>query len=143
MKTFVLTLLFILTPLTTNAASLNASTIHTLVNKERTAQGVAPLERSPALDAVAQSKLNDMVANKYFAHTSPAGKNFKHWFNVNSYLYTYAGENLARYFTTEKATVKGWMASPTHKSNIMKPQYTDTGIAVKGDLVVQVFAKPQ
>lgn len=142
MKTALLALVIILSPLSVSAASLSASKVHTLVNQERTAQHLNPIKRTSALDAVAQAKLNDMLKYNYFSHTSPTGKKFSYWFQVKNYIYTYGGENLARYFTTEKAMVKAWMGSPSHRANILKPQYTDTGIAVSGSLVVQEFAKP-
>jgi hypothetical protein len=33
-------------------------------------------------------------------------------------------------FDTDSAVMEGWMNSPTHKANILKPEYQDVGIAV-------------
>ena len=88
-----------------------------------------------------------MFADNYWAHNSPKGKT--PWsFIVNAgYHYTLAGENLAKNFDTSQGVVNAWMASSTHRDNIVKPGYTDIGFAVvngvlngeETTLVVQMF----
>jgi uncharacterized protein YkwD len=122
-----------------------------LVNLERGSRGLNYLEENKILNKVAESKLNDMVANNYFAHTSPAGINPWHWFNQHNYNFEYAGENLAKDFKTAKKQHQAWMESPTHKENILNREFTETGVAVqekffKGErmlITVQVFATPK
>jgi hypothetical protein len=66
------------------------------------------------------------------------------------YQYEYAGENLAKNFLFSKNVVEAWMDSPTHRENVLRPEYTDVGFAVVNDvlngeettLVVQMFGKP-
>src|SRR6266481_8288367 len=67
-------------------------------NQSRVANNLQPLKENALLAAAAQEKANDMVANSYFAHTSPAGITPWHWFDAVGYSYEFAGENLAANF---------------------------------------------
>lgn len=122
---------------------LTEENIFVRVNNERAIAGLPPLTRNPKLDEAAREKLQDMLDKDYFAHDTPDGHATWIWFVKAGYTYTVAGENLARNFDTASATVAGWMASPTHKANILKEKYTETGVAVSGSMVVQEFGKPQ
>src|SRR4051794_7706942 len=42
--------------------------------------------------------------------------------------YSYAGENLAKGFTDASSTEAAWLASPTHRANILNPHYAKMGI---------------
>ena len=108
-------------------------TVNTLIdgtNAARTTNNIAPLQVNPLLQAAAQEKANDMVANGYFAHTSPTGVTPWHWFNAVGYAYTYAGENLAVNFSNSEDVTNAWLNSPTHRENIMNRNFTQIGIAV-------------
>ena len=51
------------------------------------------------------------------------------------YKYHYAGENLARDFSDPVSAVNAWMASPSHKENMLSSKYQEIGVAVvEGDL---------
>lgn len=66
------------------------------------------------------------------------------------YQYAYAGENLAKNFTTADAATTAWMASPKHRANILSSHYSDVGYAVVDGtldgkhttLIVSLFATP-
>lgn len=121
-----------------------------LTNLERGFNNLATLKENPHLDAAAQKKAEDMAAKGYFAHTGPDGKEPWAWINEANYAYAYAGENLAVRFNNSEDVVRAWMASPTHRANIIKPQYTEIGVGVaegtyKGapaTFVVQYFGRP-
>ena len=121
-----------------------------LTNGDRVAQSDQPLATNALLTAAAQEKANDMAAKGYFAHVSPDGTTPWHWLDQVGYRYTYAGENLAVDFTDSTAVETAWMNSPTHRANIVKPQYTEIGIAVANGVyqgrgatfVVQFFGTP-
>ncbi|UZN00082.1 CAP domain-containing protein [Lysinibacillus sp. MHQ-1] len=49
------------------------------------------------------------------------------------YDYTSFGENIARNIQTPEVAVKAWMASPSHRDNILKENYTNTGVAIAQD----------
>ena len=119
-------------------------------NDLRSSLGLGQLKENPVLDNAAQQKLQDMIANNYFAHTSPTGVTPWHWIDINNYNYSYAGENLAIGFSTAQDTVSAWSKSPSHRENLVNPKYKDIGVAVapaqidgsSGFLVVQVFGTP-
>lgn len=135
------------------ASEINPENVIRLVNEARVQAGLKELEESEKLGEVATAKVNDMVKNKYFAHTSPKGLTPWHWFELAGYDYKYAGENLAINFTTAEAEQVAWMNSPTHKKNILNENYQEIGVAVAtgevngtmGIIAVQEFgtlAKP-
>jgi hypothetical protein len=131
-------------------ASVLPGVLAGLTNDDRTANGVGTLTTDPELAAAAQLKANDMAANGYFAHVSPAGKTPWYWLQQVGYHYSYAGENLAVNFDDSKAVEDAWMASPTHHANIVKSQYTRVGYGIASGMyegkqttfVVQMFATP-
>lgn len=123
--------------------NITPDSIFVLVNNERAAAAIRPLNRSAALDAVAQAKLDDMLSRDYFAHNTPDGQPTWIWFDKQGYQYLKAGENLARNFDTPAETVEGWVESPTHLENILNKDFTETGVAVSGSTVVQEFATPK
>jgi uncharacterized protein YkwD len=112
------------------ASQISADSVLKLVNKSRESAGLSDLSFNDHLMSAAQDKLNDMIKNDYFAHTSPAGINPWHWFEKDGYNYQYAGENLAINFTTAEDEHKAWMNSPAHKKNILSPNFDEIGIAV-------------
>ncbi|MBI3385777.1 hypothetical protein HY031_01685 [Candidatus Gottesmanbacteria bacterium] len=116
-------------------------------NQKRQAAGLSPLVLNGELSAAAAQKAVDMFAKNYWAHVGPDGET--PWdFIVNAgYRYTVAGENLAKNFSTSQSVVDAWMASPSHRENLLKSSYRDVGFAVvngtlngeETTLVVQMF----
>ena len=119
-------------------------------NDKRTEAGVKPLRMDDRLSHAAMLKANDIIQNQYWNHVSPAGVEPWQWIQQAHYSYDEAGENLARDFSTASGTVAGWMASESHKDNMLKSSYTDIGLAVTtGELdgapttiIVALYAKP-
>ncbi len=132
-------------------ADITKTSLIELTNQERAKNSLPPLNENPLLDSAAYMKALDMVKNGYFSHNSPAGINPWHWFDRSGYDYKYAGENLAIGFVESKEVSDAWVASPTHKANIVNNKYKDIGIAVlkanfQGNpvtLVVQLFGSKQ
>jgi uncharacterized protein YkwD len=122
-----------------------------LTNVERGRVGDGSLAENNLLDAAAQAKADDMAAKGYFSHVGPDGKEPWAWISGAGYAYRYAGENLAVRFDDSSSVVNAWMASPTHRANIVKAQYTEIGIGVAqgsyegspATFVVQYFGTPQ
>lgn len=119
-------------------------------NALRSSLGLTPLKESSILNIAAAQKLQDMVQNQYFAHFSPEGVSPWHWFQVNKYNYTHAGENLAIGFIDPKSTVDAWANSASHRRNMVSANYKEIGIAaaegkikdMEGIIVVQLFGTP-
>jgi len=148
-KIFALCFLFATAPSLAKFSTVTSARIIELANKERAAIGASVLMRNPLLDESAMMKAKDMVANNYFSHDSPQGVNPWEWFKLVGYNYTYAGENLAMNFSEAEEAVAAWMASPTHRENMLNKNYDEIGVAVvvgeidgrQTTVVVQHFGK--
>lgn len=133
------------------ASSITPSQVIELTNAERAKSGLAPLTLNSVLSNAASSKGKHMFANQYWAHTAPDGTQPWAFIRNAGYSYSIAGENLARDFAETNSMVAAWMASPTHRANIMNSRYSDIGIAVidgtldgfETTLVVQMFGSPK
>ncbi|MGC9602732.1 MAG: CAP domain-containing protein [Minisyncoccia bacterium] len=131
-------------------AAVVPAEIIALTNSERVQNDVGILSEDALLDKAAQAKADDMAKNDYFSHVGPDGKTPWQWITEAGYQYQYAGENLAVRFVDSSDVVNAWMASPTHRANIVKPVYTSIGVGVAQGMyegqsatyVVQYFAAP-
>ena len=111
-------------------ADITKIALENFVNQTRQSYGLQPLAESQKLDQAAQLKAENMVVNDYFAHTSPQGITPWYWFTHVEYNYKYAGENLAVGFFDSEEVYNAWLNSPSHKSNIINPNYKEVGTAV-------------
>ena len=131
-------------------AAVVAATLVDLANTDRAQNGLPVLAVNPVLQAAAQLKANDEAAKSYFAHVSPDGQDPWYWFTQAGYDFTYAGENLAVYFSDSDAVNTAWMNSPEHRANILSDHFTEIGIATAEGMyqgqettfVVQEFGAP-
>lgn len=114
-----------------------------LVNKARDKEGLEPLEIDEGLMKVARTKAKDMIDNNYFSHQSPTyGSPFDMMRQFDN-TFKLAGENIAGNKTVEGA-FKAWMASDSHKKNILNSGFKVTGIGIEnsktyGKILVQQF----
>lgn len=146
---FIAHTLFIL-PNSNYFAAIFATVLVDETNNTRSTEKLGQLTTNPVLERAAQLKADDMATKGYFAHNSPDGKTPWYWFEQVGYDYAAAGENLAVNFTDSKDVTEAWLASPTHRANIMNANYTEIGIATakgtyKGKdaiFVVQEFGRP-
>lgn len=133
-----------------SVAAVLASVLVDLTNQGRAEQGASALRVEPMLVAAAQRKADHMAQGEYFAHTSPDGKTPWYWLTEAGYRFSYAGENLAVNFSESENVVRAWMNSPSHRANILNPNFTEIGIATSSGMykgkpavyVVQMFGKP-
>lgn len=133
------------------ATNITVEDLLRFTNQEREKRGLKPLKLDPLLSKAAREKAEDMFNKDYWAHTAPDGTTPWDFFHQVGYRYLYAGENLAKEFDQSKDVVSAWMASPTHRANILRPDYEDIGFAVvngelngqETTLVVQLFGKQQ
>ncbi len=131
-------------------ASVLPSILTTLTNQARNENGLNNLSQNELLVKSAKLKAEDMAQKSYFAHTSPEGITPWYWLNKTGYKYSYAGENLAVNFFESEDVARAWMASPTHRANIVRKEFTEIGIATAKGIyqgheavfVVQFFGKP-
>lgn len=116
-------------------------------NAKREDAGLSKVSFNESLSQAAAKKAQDMFSNNYWAHYSPSGRKPWDFITESGYSYLIAGENLAKNFSDSKQVVEAWMASSSHRDNILKSGYQDIGFAVvngvlQGEettLVVQMF----
>lgn len=111
-------------------ADITRITLEKLANETRQAMGLNSLKENQTLNKAAQMKAEDMVKNQYFSHTSPTGLSPWYWFSKAGYTYKYAGENLAIGFFESRDVFNAWLNSPSHKENLLNPNYKEIGTAV-------------
>jgi uncharacterized protein YkwD len=100
-----------------------------MVNKERIANGLKPLQNDPEMTLVARAHSVDMFKRGYFAHNTPEGKNPFDRMKQANISFSEAGENLALAQTLEIAHTN-LMNSPGHRANILSPAFGRLGIGV-------------
>lgn len=117
------------------AANISPQKVISLTNEKRQSEGLVPLTENSILDKAAYDKGLHMLEHDYWAHVAPDGTEPWYFFAHEGYSYRFAGENLARDFTNPQSAVDAWMASPTHRENMLSAKYTEIGVAVvEGDL---------
>lgn len=132
-----------------HAATVNTAEVFLLTNAERARAGLFLLERNTQLDRAAQLKANDMADKGYYAHVSPEGLTPMSFANRAGYAFSIIGENLVVQRNSAEDVLAAFMGSPGHRTNILRTDFTEIGIAVadgtyKGKsttFTVQMFAK--
>jgi uncharacterized protein YkwD len=113
---------------TPDNSPLSAANIIDATNAERVKAGLPPLKTNDKLAASAKLKVEDMITNQYFEHTSPSGKTVADLGTEVGYSYVVMGENLALGdFSNAQDLLQAWMNSPGHRANILNASYEDMG----------------
>lgn len=128
-------------------ANITVEDLLKITNQKREEKGLAPLKLSPELSQAAGQKAQHMYNKNYWAHVAPDGTTPWVFIKNSGYEYLYAGENLARGFTSAPDVVEAWMNSPTHRDNMLSKNYEDIGFAIQSGsltgsdtvLVVEMF----
>jgi uncharacterized protein YkwD len=125
-----------LTPEEANLSLIAEATL-CLVNQERARNDEQPLQNNSDLQRAAEGHSQDMIAEDYFAHVTPAGVGPAERIQQTGYIPANAswaiGENIAwatSYLATPEAIVTAWINSPEHLENILESKYRDSGIGV-------------
>jgi uncharacterized protein YkwD len=122
-------------PSQATVAELRAATV-CLVNVERRKHGRRSLRANSGLALAGQRHARDMVRRRYFSHSTRAGRDFQDRIVRTGYTRGSAailGENLAwgtRRLATPRSIVRGWMNSPGHRANVLRPKFREIGIGV-------------
>ncbi|MET7684969.1 CAP domain-containing protein [Streptomyces sp. NPDC005423] len=119
-------------PLTAGALTRTADEVVRRTNGERARAGLPPLAVDPLLTAAAQAHSADMVARDFYAHTSPDGAQPWDRAAAAGSRRRSIGENIACGQRSAAEVVDGWMNSPGHRANILKPAFTHLGVGVSG-----------
>ncbi|ANS62700.1 hypothetical protein SLINC_0476 [Streptomyces lincolnensis] len=103
-----------------------------LTNRERARAGLPPLTVDPLLIRAAQAYSTDMAARAFYSHTSPEGTQPWDRAAAAGSRHRSIGENIACGQRSPAEVVEGWMNSPGHRANILKPGFTHIGIGFAG-----------
>lgn len=138
----------------TEAGSVNETRlerlVHAEVNRVRRERGLNSLDFDRKLATIARYHSSDMARNDYFAHTAPDDESMQDRYDrfgydcrvpVGNVQYRTGGENIAmtRWGSpaglvdrTERelaeTVVEGWMNSPSHRENMLTPEWRREGI---------------
>lgn len=99
--------------------------IVTLVNEQRVAAGCEALVVNGSMVAFAENHARWMDNGGGFVHSTLGPP--------------ILAENLSQGILEPTEIIDVWMDSATHKENILNCTYTDTGVGVSGEFIVQVF----
>ncbi|MFD8030262.1 CAP domain-containing protein [Streptomyces sp. NPDC048231] len=119
-------------PLTAAGLARTTDEVLALTNAERAAAGLPPLAADRRLTAAAQAHSADMVARDFYAHTSPEGRGPLDRAAAAGSRHRAVGENIACGQRSPTEVVIGWMNSPGHRANILKPAFTHLGVGFAG-----------
>jgi len=115
-----------------------------MINQERTARGLNPLEIDMTLVKLARLKCTDMIENHYFSHYSPTYGTVKDMLASEGITdYRWAGECIAGTASVERAH-QAFMESDDHRAHIVSSIYTHVGVGVVhggpyGLMVTEIF----
>jgi uncharacterized protein YkwD len=125
-----------------------------MLNTDRQSNGLAPLVLNSQLSGYAQTRAQGLLSSGGMLNHYDASGNLvlRDIMDGNHINYATAGENLAEnnYAPTDTVNVAntGLMNSPTHRANILNPNYQQVGIGLAGPdaggkyVYVQLFLQP-
>ncbi|MHC3470012.1 CAP domain-containing protein [Streptomyces sp. 7R007] len=119
-------------PLTPGGLERTAAEVVGLTNRERARAALPPLAVDPFLTRAAQAHSADMVARAFYSHTSPEGGRPWDRAAAAGARHRSVGENIACGQRFAAEVVEGWMNSPGHRANILKPDFTHIGVGFAG-----------
>lgn len=119
------------------------------INEVRQEQGLEPLQANERLAKVARAYSQEMATKNFFSHVDPEGDGPAERVRAGGLSYRIVAENLFKSTNAPEPVplaVKGWMASPGHRENILRGGVTETGVGVwrEGDTyyITQLFMRP-
>ncbi len=127
--------------------------VFALTNQFRAQHGLSILRPDARLTACARQHSAEMIRLNYFSHRSPVAgyvtvSDRAHEAGITDLA---CGENLASmrgYAPSQlpEAAMRGWIASPGHLANLMRPSYTHLGVGcvISGNqcMITQNFGEP-
>jgi hypothetical protein len=102
-----------------------------LINQARSDAGLAPLYAEQQLTTMARDYSAEMIQYDFFGHVSPVSGDLQARVAAHGITgWLLAGENIAKSPNIDSAFT-AFMNSPTHRDNILKPDYNCTGIGIQ------------
>ena len=114
------------------------ATLWQLMNGSRANNGVQPVAQHDTLVSLARWRSKDMVDRDYFSHdVLGTGYQVYHWYDANGLSWSAGGENIGynNGFSDADSPIKiheGFMASDSHRVNMLNPAWTHGGVGAYG-----------
>lgn len=124
--------------------------IYEKVNDIRLKYNLPKLEWASDVAEIARKHSEDMGIKGYFAHENKEGEMVSERLMESGIVFTVSAENIFKcenYPDVVEEAVRGWMASPGHRENILNNDVTETGVGIyktrgkKGYYTTQNFIK--
>lgn len=118
------------------------------INQQREKAGLRAVRREDTLMVIADFYACRLAEGGFFSHRDPFDNSTVDSRAISfGYPFYKVGENLAAGQLGVDEVVEAWMASPGHRANILDPDFTEIGVAVKlggsdGPYWVQEFGRP-
>lgn len=103
------------------------------INDIREQKGLNALENNEKLAQVARNYSRQMARDNFFSHTGSDGSTLETRVRSGRIFYWVVGENLFKSTNIREpvpVAVQGWMKSPGHRENILRPVFAETGVGV-------------
>src|SRR5438876_11024906 len=122
---------------TTTVSAAEAAMVAAL-NADRTSRGLVPVRVDARLMAIARARSADMVANNYFSHAQPDGRNVFDIISASGITWFGAGEIIAwnNYPTLDTSLQRAnldWLGSPGHYAIVVSTSYNYVGVGLAID----------
>jgi uncharacterized protein YkwD len=122
-----------------------------LVNRQRRLRGLGLLHWNDSLAEQARLQSSNMMERGFFAHNDPLRGQLAVRLNAAGIGWSRCGENIFREHGMEEPAdeaVEGWMKSPSHRTSLLDPLFTETGVGVAISptteyYVTQIFVRPR
>jgi uncharacterized protein YkwD len=106
------------------------SQLLSLVNSDRSSNGLPAVELDPLMTTVAESHGLDMAEHMYFSHTDLDGYSPADRMQYYGADFGTAGENIAVGQDSPTQVETDWMNSPGHRANLLNPAFKKIGLGI-------------
>jgi uncharacterized protein YkwD len=120
-------------PIQTPQTAQIEAEIRQQINQVRQKNGLQPLQNNEKLAQVARNYSRQMSEKNFFSHTGWDGSTLSERVRAGGVFYWMVGENLFKSKNISQPVspaVEGWLASPGHRENILRPMFRETGVGV-------------
>lgn len=105
-----------------------------LLNSERSASGLPPLNEASDLHGVAVTRALAMAESRSLSHYSPSGASAEALLRAHGVTFVRLGENIARSNEPTESVVQvvhhALMASEQHRANMLDPFFEHVGVGI-------------
>ncbi|MBD0263697.1 MAG: CAP domain-containing protein [Tolypothrix sp. Co-bin9] len=115
-----------------NNAKIEAA-IRQGINEVRQENKLKPMQNNEKLAQVARNYSRQMAEQNFFSHTGADGSTLEKRVRAGGIYYWVVGENLFKSKNISQPVspaIDGWMKSPGHRENILRPFFSETGVGV-------------